>query len=209
VKCAQARRLFGACWDDETTQAEREWLEAHLASCPACRREYEEFSRAIELLGSLPRVEPAPELLERVLSRTRRSSAAPDRFPVATRPWIPVTAAAALLAIAAMMIAPWLGLVPGTRRLASTPQPVAIRQPELVQRVGLQGGVPAEGTAPRPAAVQPEYAGSGQVAGVPDSLFDHGEDFEFILDPVTLHRGRATVTRLPAGVQGEKAVISF
>jgi hypothetical protein len=52
-------------------------------------------------------------------------------------------------------------------------------------------------------------ASSGQLASIPDSLFDHSEDVEFILDPVTLRRGRATVTRLPAGVQGEKAVISF
>ena len=29
MKCGQARRLFGAYWDDEITQAEREWLEAH------------------------------------------------------------------------------------------------------------------------------------------------------------------------------------
>ena len=30
-RCDQARRLFGAYWDDEVTQAEREWLESHLS----------------------------------------------------------------------------------------------------------------------------------------------------------------------------------
>ena len=43
-----------------------------------------------------------------------------------------------------------------------------------------------------------------------DSLFDHSEDMEFILDPVVLHRGRAqTASHLPSGVQGEQTVISF
>jgi len=44
-----------------------------------------------------------------------------------------------------------------------------------------------------------------------DSLgIDHTEDVEFILDPVVLHRGRAQApSRLPKGVQGEQAVISF
>jgi predicted anti-sigma-YlaC factor YlaD len=60
MKCAQVVRLFGAYWDDETTQAEREWVEAHLASCSSCRKEYESFTRTLELVGSLPRVEPAP-----------------------------------------------------------------------------------------------------------------------------------------------------
>src|SRR5207249_510510 len=130
MTCAQVVRLFGAYWDDETTRAEREWVEAHLASCASCRHQYEAFTRTLELVGSLPRVEPAPDLLERVLSRARRATAAPD----------------------------------------------------LV-------------------------AASG--AGVrTDSLFDHTEDVEFILDPVRLQRGRATVTKPPT-IRGEKAVISF
>ena len=29
MKCSKARRWFGAYWDDEITQAERELLEAH------------------------------------------------------------------------------------------------------------------------------------------------------------------------------------
>ena len=45
---------------------------------------------------------------------------------------------------------------------------------------------------------------------VADSVFDHSEDVEFILDPVVLHRGRAqAVAHMPAGVQGEQTVISF
>ena len=46
-RCDQARRLFGAYWDDEVTQAEREWLESHLGGCPACRQQYEQFARTL------------------------------------------------------------------------------------------------------------------------------------------------------------------
>jgi hypothetical protein len=43
-----------------------------------------------------------------------------------------------------------------------------------------------------------------------DSVLNHQEDVEFILDPVVLHRGRAqAASHLPAGVQGEHTVISF
>jgi hypothetical protein len=43
-------------------------------------------------------------------------------------------------------------------------------------------------------------------------VFDHSEDVEFILDPVTLHRGRASVTHTGSrrtGVEGGQAIISF
>ena len=45
-----------------------------------------------------------------------------------------------------------------------------------------------------------------------DKVFDHNEDVEFILDPVTLHRGRASVTHAGSrrtGVEGGQAIISF
>ena len=81
MKCAQARRLYGAYWDDETTQAEREWLESHFSACARCRKEYEEFSRALEWAGSLARIEPAPDFLERTLTRARRAVPTADRIP--------------------------------------------------------------------------------------------------------------------------------
>jgi len=209
MKCARAVRLFGAYWDDETTQAEREWVEAHLASCASCRQEYEAFARSLELLGSLPRVEPAPDLVERVLTRARRVAPAPDLVPSAGRPWIPVTAAIALIVLAGTLAAPWLGLRTESRRDPGT-SATAVRGP-----VQIGPGVPLTGPDRVPPAGQllaggePHPVAGSQVAAVPDTLFDHTEDVEFILDPVKLHRGRATVTRPPSGVQGEKAVISF
>jgi len=207
MKCSQVVRMFGAYWDDETTQAEREWVEAHLASCASCRQEYEAFSRTLELVGTLPRIEPAPDLVERVLSRARRVTPAPDLVPVRSRRWIPVTATAALTLIAGLLALPWLGVRNEARRetatrmvtehVAATPGPATDHSAPSVP-------LPAGGAAP---AAHGLVAAAG-TAAVPDSLFDHSEDVEFILDPVKLQRGRATVSRPPA-VQGEKAVISF
>src|SRR5204862_8053005 len=95
MKCAAARRLFGAYWDDETTQAEREWLEAHFAACPGCRAEYEGLARTLEWTGSLPRIEPAADLAERTLVRARRASPATERLSAGGGPGVPATEAEA------------------------------------------------------------------------------------------------------------------
>jgi len=195
-RCDQARRLFGSYWDDEVTQAEREWLESHLAGCPGCRQQYEQLARTLETVGSLPRTDVAADLPERALQAARRATAVPDRIAVApARPaWIPVTAAAALFLLGASSLLPWLGTPAGQRLFAHRDSNVA--EPHFVVATG-PAGTPAS-----PAA--------GATATLADSLFDHSEDVEFILDPVVLHRGRAQApSRLPKGVQGEQAVISF
>ncbi|MBI5710974.1 MAG: zf-HC2 domain-containing protein [Candidatus Eisenbacteria bacterium] len=204
MNCTQARRLFGACWDDETTQVERELLESHFASCPRCRAAYDEFSRALELAASLPRVEPAPDLVERLLSRVRRLGPAPDHLPALRPVWLPVAAAAAVLVIVGILLAPWFGLRPappsGPSQLARQPVAQPVRVPTAAPQPAVAGA-----PAPRPGA-------GTEFVGIPDSLFDHSEDMEFILDPVTLHRGRASVARASLkqpGIQGEQAVITF
>jgi anti-sigma factor RsiW len=205
MKCAQVVRLFGAYWDDETTLAEREWVEAHLGSCASCRKEYETFARTLELAGSLPRVEPAPDLVERVLARARRAAPAPDLVPALSRPWVPVTASLALVALAGSLLLPWFGVRVASRREPRAPL-VAVREPARVGTVSAPSGPVA--TSPAPAAPASGLVAGARGGAVPDSLFDHSEDVEFILDPVKLQRGRATVARPPA-VQGEKAIISF
>jgi anti-sigma factor RsiW len=173
-RCDQARRLFGAYWDDEVTQAEREWLESHLGGCPACRQQYEQFTHTLDAVGSLV--------------AARRAAAVPDRIAIApARPvWIQVTATAALLLVGLSALLPWLGTPTVQRLLAHREAQVA--EPRLVATA---------------AHVRPESA-------LVDSVLNHSEDVEFILDPVVLHRGRAQApSRLPKGVQGEQAVISF
>lgn len=202
MKCGQSRRLFGAYWDDEITQAEREWLEAHFGSCDACRSEYETYARMLETVGSLPRVEVQPGLAERALNRARRAAPAPDRIPVRSRPpvWIPMTAAAALVGVLAAGLMQWSGVVPATR-IAALPEAPAVEQPAWASATPLE---PGETAVPSPTTGQ-------SAAMIPDSLFDHSDDVEFILDPVTLRKGRAhTVSDLAAPVvRGETAVITF
>lgn len=205
MNCTHARRLFPAFWDDETTQAEREWLEAHFAACPPCRREYEEYARTLEILGSMPRVEPSPGLAERALQRALRAETEPDRLPAGRTRWLPITAAtAAVLLIALTLVGPWFGALRSTRQVAHRPSGPAIQEPVLVavpERVPNAAPVP-----PGDTAIAHQIANGGPV---PDNLFDHSEDVEFVLDPVTLHRGRASVTRSGAQSQGERAVITF
>ena len=204
MNCTHARRLFAAFWDDETTQAEREWLEAHFTSCDACRHEYEQYARTLELVGSLPRVEPAPGLPERVLQRVRRVETIPDALPAGRPLWVPVgSALAAGVLIAVTLAGPWLGGHRDSRTASRPATPGAVSEPVLVH--------PADGPAgPDRGPATPLLAGgAASVLSASDSLFDHTEDVEFILDPVTLHRGRASVNRASGGGQGEKAVITF
>lgn len=196
MKCHEARRLFGAFWDDETTQAEREWLDAHFASCAGCRAEYEDFARTVEAVSTLPRYEAAPDLLERTLARTRRAASAHDALPQRRPAWVPATAAAAALVVGTALVIQWMGMgrmTPGADRTATVeqvqPAPVVTNEvPEL----------------------SPAPVTDTQIAAVPDSVFDHSDDIEFVLDPVTLKRGRAAVTHPgPGGIRTEQAVVSF
>jgi anti-sigma factor RsiW len=200
IRCSQARQWFGAYWDDETTQAERERLEAHFAGCPACRKEYEELARALEWTAGLPRHEVAPDFLERTLARIRRTVPAPDRLGLERPAWVPVAAAATVLVLVATLLAPWLGVrvrppTPVAERVASP------REPQLVSRVGTAGASAerrargAEGMAPSAALV--------------DSIIDHSEDVNFVLEPVRVSRGRTAASRLTGPAQGQQAVITF
>ena len=207
MTCGHARRLFGACWDDEITQAERESLEAHFGACPRCRAEYDEYSRALELLDTLPRIEPAADLVERVIARSRRAAAEPDRVGAPRVAWVPVTAAAVVVAVALALVLPWIGALRAPSAGWSTRVPIAAR---------VEGPAPAQpalrtaGPAAGPGGTVGATRGAppeGPVAVVSDSLFDHSADVEFILDPMTLHRGRPATVRTP--VQGEQATITF
>ncbi len=197
--CARARDLFGPYWDDETTRAEREWLDAHFAACDRCRGEYESLARTLGAVGGLARADVAPDFAERALAAARRASAAPDVVfaPAASR-WAPglAVAAAALLVVASMT--PFLLRGHGSAPVASNPAPIV--EPRLVA-----SAVPSE---PLPSGN--EARATAAVATISDSLFDHSEDVDFVLDPVTLHKGRAhTASQLPSGIQGEQAVITF
>lgn len=202
MNCGRVRDLFGAYWDDEITQAEREWMDAHFASCTPCREQYDEYARTLELVASLPREEAAAGFVERVMTRARRASETPDRLPSRNPRWVPVAAAAALGVLVFAAVVPWLR--PGFE---------VARTPARSAPAGQVSGAIAPGTEagpPEPSLRASAAGGRGAVAVVGDSVFDHAEDVEFILDPVTAHRGRTRAAAPPAtAVQGERAVITF
>ena len=198
MKCHDAQRLFGAYWDDETSQVERECIEAHFAACPGCRHDYEVLARTLDEVAKLPRHEAAPDLLENTLLSARRATAERDVTPEHRVSWMPAAAVAALLAVGAAAFMQWTVLhrLPVAGSLASSSTSV------VVAPVSIR-------TASGSAAVFP-VTSSGALAAAPDSIFDHADDIEFVLDPVALKRGRATVTReLPGGIRTEQAVVSF
>ena len=157
-------------------------------------------------MTTLPRIEPAPDLLERALARSRRMAPAPDRVGAAAFPWVPVTATAALMIVAFSIVSPWLApRAPRVARDAGVSQGPVL-QPELRP----PSTVAARTTLPgaRGASLAHPGLASDPMASVPDSLFDHSDDVEFILDPMTLHRGRPAAVRARS-VQGQQATITF
>lgn len=203
MNCHAARHLFGGYWDDELTRAERERLEAHFMACPACRVSYEDLTRTLDALGSLPRPDVSVEFADRVLARTRLALPAPEETRSRSARLVPVTAAAGMLAVLAVVAIRWNGSLVA-RNPATTAE---VQQPRLVD---------AEAPRVSPGAPVPQpAAGAGLLAGGlrfdPDSLFADGEDVEFILDPVTLRKGRATTVMPPAQEtpRGQQAVITF
>lgn len=206
MTCTRARHLFGAYWDDELTQAEREWLEAHFAACTPCRGAYEELARTVEWVAGLPRVEVSGGFAERACARARRAGAEPDRVPTNSPRWIPITAAAVLLAVLGATALQRGGLPRVAERRSGDTVSETIRQPVWVEPA------PVARVTDATRARAPEIRGSGgTLAAVPDSLFDHGEDVEFILDPFTLRKGRAHTRGADpqSSPRGQQATITF
>jgi len=202
--CSKARRWFGAFWDDEITQAEREWLEAHFAGCDDCRAEYERFAHTLESVAALPRHEAAPDFVEQVLARARRATPMADAIERPRPIWVPLAAAASLLLVVASLLAPW-----ANREGSSTAtRNASLREAELVVHQQPLGAGQAS-RAPAAAALSPNAAPSQeQVAALVDSLIDHSADVDFVLDPVRVSRER-TAGRLVGPAHGQRAVITF
>ncbi len=70
--------------------------------------------------------------------------------------------------------------------------------------------VPGTTIARGPVARRANPSASEAVAAIPDSLFDHSADVEFVLDPVKLRRERGRgYTPVQSSVRGEQASITF
>jgi hypothetical protein len=65
MSCEQLKTWWPEYWDDALGHEERRALEAHFASCEACRREARELRDTWQALAALPDEEPSPLLRQR------------------------------------------------------------------------------------------------------------------------------------------------
>lgn len=108
MQCDKARWLINPFLEGELDGPRAAEMEAHLASCTACRSELAGLRRSISLLEALPSLAPPPGLASRVMSRVVRREEA--RRPAAISPlgWI---VAAALSGLGALLLYGYLGEV--------------------------------------------------------------------------------------------------
>ena len=232
TSCERAQSLYGPAWDDELSVTEREGLELHFTACPSCRRDYDEFARTLELVQGLPRPQVAGDFATRVLAEARRREAEGGLRRVSAFAGGFFARPAALAIAVALIVA--VG-VSGALFLRPTPGPLKTSAPQVAEapsvlpRTATAGDpdVPISSgpvaSAPQEAALAsaPSHAAttvartaapaSGDaMAAIPDSLFDHSEDVELVLDPVKLRRERGRgYTPVPTSVRGEQASITF
>ncbi|MGB9920519.1 MAG: zf-HC2 domain-containing protein [Moorellales bacterium] len=112
MNCRQAENLISSYLDGELAEAERPELEAHLASCPACRQYAEELEAAqAALAGVFAAAEPPADLFERLMARVREAEAGARPAGRARQPWWPgLRRAAAVAGLAAAVGLACLGL---------------------------------------------------------------------------------------------------
>ena len=74
VDHAQASELFSAYWDEELGPEQLGALEEHLKSCVVCRREYQQFEKAVNALGSMHKMVAPRDFIDGVRGKIRKRS---------------------------------------------------------------------------------------------------------------------------------------
>ena len=100
MSCHDARQLFSALADDALTAPERAALDAHLASCAECRREWERFRATVALLHAVEHPRAPVGFVDRVLGATSRAPRHRRVLRALFLPWrqkLPMEAAALVL----------------------------------------------------------------------------------------------------------------
>jgi len=86
MDCEKVRDRFSSLWEKELTPVEKKTVKEHLSSCPACRREFEQFEKTMRWLQSVGEVEVPDEFLPELLKKMEeRKRIAPDKK--ATERW--------------------------------------------------------------------------------------------------------------------------
>lgn len=80
MNCTDITPLLSAALDGEITPAEKALLDAHLAACSACARQYERFRAADALFSRMRAAAPAPFFETRLMERIARRNTAQSFF---------------------------------------------------------------------------------------------------------------------------------
>jgi hypothetical protein len=187
VTCQEIRDLFSARLDEALAPDQQAQLDAHLAACADCAREWERFAAAVALVRGLEPARAPAGFVDRVLAarpepwyrRLGRGLFVP--WPVK----LPLEAAAVVLiaglAIVIFQRSPELQRAarpPETPPPAATPAPAESPAPSAVPERDVRAPAPVGETAPAPARQRPTdapAAGRRSPPGVADFRSDGSE----------------------------------
>jgi hypothetical protein len=107
MKCHDLEELLSAYADGELSRTQREFIEEHLSGCAGCRETLAQFEAVGRRLSSLRETPAVPDISKNTLAKIK---AAGINTPKDRWRWLrPVTTAAAIVAVIAIMLAaqPW------------------------------------------------------------------------------------------------------
>lgn len=168
LSCEEALEQMSQALDGPLTGEEQGELEAHLASCPACRADWAALRELHQAMGELGET-PAPEgFADRVMERIREEARPAKVVPLWRRPqW---KAAAGLAACAVLCVGLYYGAdlsgFGASGNIAAAPD--LAQWSEDAARSGVasaadEGEAPVQGKL----SVQPEASGGTETAGAP------------------------------------------
>ncbi|MEW5884782.1 MAG: anti-sigma factor, partial [Armatimonadota bacterium] len=139
MNCEKALELFSDYFEGRLNQGLREAVERHLAACPSCQVEYEQFASVVGSISYPKPPSPPADLGEKIVRRLDRIDwERRSRRPSPLRVFLPVAAAGAVvLSIVLFNRASEPPKVVSSG--ASTPPEVVLQEPLLGTRV-LEGG---------------------------------------------------------------------
>jgi hypothetical protein len=72
MNCENIKELLNAYIDNLLSEKEMGTVQAHIASCPSCKRELDELTKAVNLVRGLDRVVPPPWFSEQVIKNIKK-----------------------------------------------------------------------------------------------------------------------------------------
>ena len=107
MNCERIGKRLIAYVDGRATQAERREVEAHLATCSACRTRAEEFRRLWGVLDEIPALETSPAFDARLRARLVAEPARPSLWA-----WLIPSPRLAFVLSLLLLLSVWISLLP-------------------------------------------------------------------------------------------------